>query len=108
MGVVIDWGWAQVVSVLIAFAVAAILLRYLRKISMLMRIGIVLFLAYPVIADEYASAGQTPILAPPSTQLQHACMTFSDVLGQSDYALFLSNDYWPCALNNSSIGNFTA
>jgi len=108
MGFVIDWGWVQVVSVLIAFAVAVILLRYLRKISMLMRIGIVLFLACLAIADEYASAGQTPIIAPPSTQLQRACMTFLDAMGQPDYVLFLSNDYWPCPLNNSSIGNYTA
>ncbi len=105
-----DWFWIQIISCVVAFIISAILLIYLRKISTLMKIGIIiLVIIYPIVCDNwYSSSGQTPILAPPPEQFVEACQMFSDAFGQSDYNLFFYTDIYMIGLNNSSILNLTA
>lgn len=105
-----NWIWIQIISAIVAFIISAILLRYLRKISTLMKLGIIiLIMIYPTVGDDwYESSGQTPILAPPPEQFVEACQTFSNAFGRSDYDLFFYSDIYMIGLNNSSVLNLTA
>jgi hypothetical protein len=53
-------------------------------------------------------AGQQPIIAPPPEQMAKASGFMDDLIISMEQALFLSDDYWPVPLNNSSILNLTA
>jgi len=46
-------------------------------------------------------------LPTPAEVLPKAANAIADAWGKLDHALFMSDDYWPCPLNNSSI-NLTA
>jgi len=74
-----------------------------------MRLLILAFFSLMAVAscsDEAEIIGDKP-LPVFSEPMQKAANVIADAFGQLDHMLFLSDDYWPCPLNNSSI-NLTA
>lgn len=86
--------------------------RKIKKATLpLLRLGIVLLLvgnAFAEDAPQSVVAGQQPILAPSPEHFAKAGSFMDEMIISMEQALFLSDDYWPIPLNNSSIINLTA
>lgn len=98
--------------VALCIIIALISGRKIKKATLpLLRLGIVLLLAGSTVAEDAPQAmvaGQQPIIAPPPEQMAKASGFMDDLIISMEQALFLSDDYWPVPLNNSSILNLTA
>jgi hypothetical protein len=98
--------------VALCIIIALISGRKIKKATLpLLRLGIVLLLVGNAFAEDMpqsVAAGQQPIIAPPPEQMAKAGNLMDDLIISMEQALFLSDDYWPCPLNNGSILNLTA